>query len=64
MKELCKLKKMELHALLPVLAASLFDSNLYMCRKCARVAPDKRWLCKPSAVSKLLEETPQDMELM
>jgi len=64
LKELCKLKKKELHALLPQLAAALGDSHLYMCRKCARVAPDKGWLCKPTAVSKLVEESPHDMELM
>lgn len=64
LKELCKLKKKELQALLPQLAAALATTPLFMCRKCGRVAPEKGWLCKPSAVSKVLSDSPGDFELM
>jgi hypothetical protein len=48
MRELCKLKKDEIRALLPQLCTSH-----YICRKCARAAPDKTWLCKPISIAKL-----------
>ena len=56
LKELCKLKKKELQAILPGLAEAL-GSCQFLCRKCARVAPEKNWLCKPLLISKLLAES-------
>jgi len=52
MRELCKLKKDEIRALLPQLCSSQF-----ICKKCARAAPDKTWLCKPISIAKLSKMT-------
>ncbi len=48
MRELCKLKKDEIRALLPQLCTSR-----YLCKRCARAAPDKTWLCKPVSIANL-----------
>lgn len=52
MKSLCKYKKDELEAFLPVVAATANEVR-FVCRKCARLAPKKGWLCKPLALKKI-----------
>jgi len=55
MKSLCKLKKDDLRAVLPQLAAAAANSP-FICKKCGRIAPDKDWLCKPVLISKVASE--------
>jgi hypothetical protein len=50
MKELCKLKKSDLHQRLSEMAQR-WDECVYLCKKCGRVAPDKSWLCKPKTMA-------------
>lgn len=50
-KELCKLKKDQLAEIIPQLIAELPDCR-FVCRKCARVAPNKKVLCKPISFEK------------
>jgi hypothetical protein len=51
-KSLCKLKKDQIAAFLPLLAAEVSQSR-YICRRCARVAKSKKWLCKPESIEKV-----------
>ena len=51
-KSLCKLKKDQIAAVLPLLAAEVAQSR-YICRRCARVAGSKKWLCKPESIEKV-----------
>jgi hypothetical protein len=51
---LCKWKKEEMKAALPVLAQHLPAGTL-MCKKCARIADREEWLCKPVKLRKLLK---------
>jgi hypothetical protein len=51
-KPLCKLKKDQLAAVLPLLAAEVAQSR-FICRRCARVATSKKWLCKPEPIEKM-----------
>jgi hypothetical protein len=53
-KALCKYKKSELEQILPVVAAAGGEVR-FICRKCARLAPKKGWLCKPLAIKKVAE---------
>lgn len=53
MKELCKLDKEELKGIIPKLVEQL-QACRFVCKKCARVAPDKDWLCKPTSIRKLI----------
>ena len=55
MRTMCKWKKDEIRDQLPQLAKELLGSR-YVCKKCARLAPSKDWLCKPTALAKLLPE--------
>lgn len=52
---LCKLKKHELKERLPELA-ELLPAASHICKKCARIAHDKEWLCKPLRIAQLREE--------
>ncbi len=47
MKELCKLKKAELQQRVAEIAER-WDQCVHLCNKCGRVAPSKKWLCKPT----------------
>jgi hypothetical protein len=46
MKTLCKIKKQEYDKFYPVVR-SLVMAPKFICRKCLRVASDKKALCKP-----------------
>ena len=50
--ELCKLKKDEIKERLPKLVA-LVANGQYICRKCVRVANDKKLLCKPIELKRI-----------
>jgi hypothetical protein len=52
-KPICKLKKDQLAAVLPILAAEAAQSR-YICRRCGRVARSKKWLCKPASIDKMI----------
>jgi DNA topoisomerase IB len=52
-KSLCKLSKEQLATILPEFAAEL-DNCRFVCRKCMRVAPTKKILCKPLSLKKIL----------
>jgi len=52
-KQICKLKKDQLAAVLPILAAEAAQSR-YICRRCGRVARSKKWLCKPASIDKIV----------
>jgi len=45
-KTLCKLKKADIEEQFKTLA-SYTRSSCYLCKKCARSANAKKWLCKP-----------------
>jgi len=51
-KSLCKLKKDQIAAILPILAAEIAQSR-FICRRCGRVAKSKKWLCKPGSIEKI-----------
>jgi hypothetical protein len=51
-KPLCKLKKDQLAEVLPVLAAEVARVR-FICRRCARLATSKKWLCKPESIEKI-----------
>ncbi|MEM9826230.1 MAG: hypothetical protein AAF958_06560 [Planctomycetota bacterium] len=48
-KTLCKLKDKELRLRVVVIAEG-WDRANFLCRKCGRVAADKKWLCKAMAM--------------
>ena len=52
MKTICKLKKDDLRNLLPTIAAAAAKSQ-FICKKCGRIAPDQKWLCKPLDLHKV-----------
>jgi hypothetical protein len=52
-KPICKLKKDQLAAILPILAAEAAQSR-YICRRCGRLARSKKWLCKPTPIDKIV----------
>lgn len=53
MKSICKLSKAQLAAELPRLAAEASRSQ-FVCKKCARVAINKKELCKPQRISEVV----------
>lgn len=58
-KTLCKLKKDQLAAVLPILAAEVAQSR-FICRRCGRVARSKKWLCKPETIERIAGEAQFD----
>jgi uncharacterized protein YjaG (DUF416 family) len=50
MKELCKLKKSDLHDRVAEIAQR-WDECIFLCKKCGRIAPEMSWLCKPKKVT-------------
>lgn len=50
---LCKWKKEWVKMYLPELGQKLSGGSL-ICKKCARIAHEEVWLCKPMAIRKLL----------
>ena len=54
-KHLCDLKKSLKTEL--ALFASLVDGPTHICRKCGRVANNKKWLCKPISLEKVRQSS-------
>jgi hypothetical protein len=50
MKELCKLKKSELHDRVGEIARR-WDECVFLCKKCGRIAPEMSWLCKAKMIA-------------
>jgi len=54
-KSICKWDRSTLEDALPLLAAQIADAK-QICRKCGRVASEKRLLCKPVKLQSLLPD--------
>jgi len=49
-KSLCKYRRIEIAAQIAAITG-IVSAPMYICTSCARVANDKAYLCKPSAIS-------------